>query len=288
MTSKYDGPVLTVTPELAQKMLKDQNYVHNRPISQPWVDYLARQMTDGLWRMNGEPLIFSNRGKLLNGQHRLSAVVVSGRTVTFPVVRGVASSTFTTMDQNRVRSAGQVLTMSGEKNGFLIAAVCRKLYCWKHEGHVGGKMKISPDELSRVLKEHPELRDSVEIGKKVTSVPVPVDGSMVAFCHWLFHQASPRKASAFFETLETGVASYRDDPAIILRNRFYKERENARRWGGTELLAIFVRAWNYYINDKPVSKLAIKPDQDGTYQVPDIIGLGSKQGLKGSLGESDD
>jgi hypothetical protein len=278
---------MVVTPEVAEQLLEQQRYIHNRPISQPWVAYLARQMTDGLWRMNGEPLIFSNRGKLLNGQHRLSAVSLSGKTITFAVVRGVDAATFTTMDQNRVRSAGQVLTMNGEKNGFLVAALCRKIYCWKHEGHLGGKMKISPDELSQVLTDHPELRDSVEVAKKIQA-QVPVDGSMVAFCHWLFNQAAPRKSSAFFETLESAVASQRNDPAIVLRTRFFKEREANRRWGGTELLAIFVRAWNYYAKGETVAKLAIKPDKDGTYHVPAVFGLGPKQGLKGVLSQPSD
>lgn len=269
------------TPAQAAEILEERNYEDNRKISRPWVSYLARQMKKGLWRLNGEALIFDRKDHLLNGQHRLSAVVESGKTVTFPIFVGADTHSFTTMDQGRNRSAGQVFGMQGEKHGFLLAALCRKVYCWEIEGHLGGKHKISPDELREVLDTHEELKISAEIGKKINS-EVPVDGSMVAFAHWLFSKSSKKKANAFFETLETSMASYKGDPAIVLRRRFFRERDkNRRRWGATELLAIFVRAWNYYCKDKGVKNLAIKPDKDGSYKIPPVFGLGRSQGGKG-------
>jgi len=271
-----------VTPVEAQRLLDENNFEDNRKISQPWVVYLARQMEKGLWQLNGEPLIFDERGKLLNGQHRLSAVVLYGKPVEFLVVRGVKTKSFTTLDQNRVRSAGQVFGMQDEKHGFLLAALCRKVFCWENEGHLGGKRKISPDELHEVLEDHPELREAAEVGKIVNN-EVPVDGSMVAFCYWLFAQSNKARAKRFFEGLETSVAAYKGDPVIVLRKRFFRERDkNRRRWGATELLAIFIRAWNYYAKNEPIKNLAIKPDKDGSYRIPTVFGLGTKQGGKGS------
>jgi hypothetical protein len=271
----------SITPALAAEILEERNFEDNRKISKPWVTYLARQMKTGLWRLNGEPLIFDKRDNLLNGQHRLSAVVESGKTIVFPVFIGAAKAAFTTMDQGRNRSAGQVFGMKGEKSGFLLAALCRKVYCWENDGHLGGKRKISPDELQRVLTAKPELRISAAIARNVNS-EVPVDGSMVAFTHWLFSQSNKRRATAFFESLATSEASYKGDPVIVLRRRLFREREkNRRRWGATELLAIFVRAWNYYCKDASIKNLAIKPDRDGSYKIPAIYGLGRGQGGKG-------
>ena len=47
------------------------------------------EMQDGKWRLNGKTICFDSTGRLLNGQHRLSAVVRSGVTLTTVVVRGL-------------------------------------------------------------------------------------------------------------------------------------------------------------------------------------------------------
>lgn len=47
------------------------------------------EMQDGKWKLNGKTICFDRTGRLLNGQHRLSAVVRSGVSLTTVVVRGL-------------------------------------------------------------------------------------------------------------------------------------------------------------------------------------------------------
>lgn len=47
----------------------------------------ADQMRLGLWHVHAQsPILLDEAGRLQNGQHRLLAVIISGRSCTFPIV----------------------------------------------------------------------------------------------------------------------------------------------------------------------------------------------------------
>lgn len=280
-----EGTVEAFTPQEAAHVLKHDNYEDNRPIAKAWVDYLARQIEGGLWKMNGEPLIFDGDGKLLDGQHRLAAIAKSGKTVPVMVVRGIDTDTFSTMDQGRNRSSGQVFRMREEKHSHLLSAICRKVYGWEVKGVPRAKGKVSPDELWLVLAVYgDELRSAAQRAIEMRR-SVPIDGSTIGFCYFLFKQARPRKAEAFFETLSSGVpVSGKRDAACVLRDRLFREATKHRRWRPDELFALIVRAWNHYDRGALTSRSLIKPDKDGNYKIPAIRGLGRGQGSKGQRG----
>ena len=55
-------------------------------------------MQNGEWKLNGKSICFDWNGRLLNGQHRLSAVVRSGVPLTTLVVRGLDPALVPTQD----------------------------------------------------------------------------------------------------------------------------------------------------------------------------------------------
>jgi hypothetical protein len=82
-----DISVEIISPAEAQAYL-DNNAKH-RPIKEKKVLEYMGEMRDGHWRLNGKTICFDRNGRLLNGQHRLSAVVRSGVPLTTVVVRGL-------------------------------------------------------------------------------------------------------------------------------------------------------------------------------------------------------
>ena len=79
--------VETITPELAEQYLGN-NHKH-REIRDSKVEKLAAAMTDDNWQLNGKTIVFDKDGVLLNGQHRLTAVILSGKSLTTLVVKGI-------------------------------------------------------------------------------------------------------------------------------------------------------------------------------------------------------
>jgi hypothetical protein len=61
----------------------------NRPLSQNHVNFLSREMTKGDWKMAGDPIRFSDKGYLLDGQHRLLALMHSNMTLDFVVMKKI-------------------------------------------------------------------------------------------------------------------------------------------------------------------------------------------------------
>ena len=152
-----------ITPDIARSYLKMNT--RNRRLNERHAEVLAGVMSAGDWWMNGESIIFGADEVLLNGQHRLWAVIRSGTTVDALVVRGVDEGAFRTMDGGKVRTAGDVLSMEGEKDANRVCATVQALLAFvDYGGNVTGSTsaarKATPLLSSRVLSAYPQIRDS--------------------------------------------------------------------------------------------------------------------------------
>ena len=89
MTPKGIGMWELVTPEYARELL-NHNTNNYRPVNRDSVSKLARSMKDGLWQENGESVVLNEDGILVDGQHRLHAVIESGASVWMYIMKGIA------------------------------------------------------------------------------------------------------------------------------------------------------------------------------------------------------
>lgn len=96
---------LLITKEIADSMLA-RNTNNYRRVNWNIVHKYARAMEHGLWKCNGEPIIFDENGLLKDGQHRLLAVLESGVPVKMLVVEGI-SRDINTFDEGGGRTATQ-------------------------------------------------------------------------------------------------------------------------------------------------------------------------------------
>lgn len=124
---------MEVTPALAQRWLR--NNFRNRPVSDDVVTSYARDMAAGQWVATHQGIAFNDRDELIDGQHRLLAVVKSGRTIRMMVTFGLPSkingkemTTMDCVDRGRTRSvADQLKIQHGLNNGGQIAAIANAL-----------------------------------------------------------------------------------------------------------------------------------------------------------------
>lgn len=112
--------VETITPAKAQEYLNKSG--GNRNISTPVVTSYATSMKAGKWLLNGESITFDTNGVLLNGHHRLHAVIKAGVPIRSFVTRGVEHECFTTFDCGRHRTVGQLIGMQGIKHYNIISS----------------------------------------------------------------------------------------------------------------------------------------------------------------------
>ena len=95
-SNEIEQKVLTVTPAHAEKWLEMNT--GNRRIRPSHVRHLASQMEQGRWMLSPEPIVFS-KNRLLDGQHRLSAVLMSGCTIKASVALVQDEDVFRVLDQ---------------------------------------------------------------------------------------------------------------------------------------------------------------------------------------------
>lgn len=91
----------TVTPEIAAKWL-GRNDV-NRKLREHRCAFIARSIEDGKWVTTHQAIAFSAGGRLLDGQHRLRAVIMANTPVKVWVAKNVPEDAFAVMDSGLPR-----------------------------------------------------------------------------------------------------------------------------------------------------------------------------------------
>jgi hypothetical protein len=98
--------IINVSPEIAKHMLLS-NTINRAVRPLKWKKY-SQEMKSGHWKLSHQGIAFSNNGKLLDGQHRLLAIVDSGITLPFMVTYGLDESLFSKIDVGFLRTTSEV------------------------------------------------------------------------------------------------------------------------------------------------------------------------------------
>ena len=242
-----------ITPQTAALWLGRNTA--NRNMRRTTAESYARDMESGDWQENGDAICFAEDGTLLDGQHRLNAVVIAGIPVLMLVVRNLPSATQDTKDDGRKRTMADTFGFHGVANNATAAAVTRRVLLWQNgvRSNSGGGYLPTKAEQLEVWRTDPTLRSAVEatvsIGKKGLVPP-----SVIGLSWWLFSQLSVEDCSTFWHGMSTGANLPAGSPILALRERV-SNLTDARvgRVPESHLLAWVIKAWNLYRADKTVA-----------------------------------
>lgn len=233
--------VKTITPAMAQVWL-EKNEV-NRPINQGHVQFLADQMTRGLWQLNGEAIVFSRTGQLLDGQHRLWAVVESNQSIVSLVVYDAEEETRFTIDIGHKRTSGNALAMTGVANANRAASIVRSVFVLAYQSE---SKKISPQQCVMFVGKYNNLvQDAVNA---VNGLPPIIPARWVGAVHFIASQYLNAKglADRFAEVFKTGTPSYAGDPAHAARELFVRVGSKSTALRTHDQINVILRAWDAF------------------------------------------
>lgn len=108
---KIESKIIMVTPELAKAWLKN-NFPDNRHLNLSRVNKYATAMINNEWEI-GDDLRFDIEETLVNGQHRLHAVVKANKPVPFRVSVGFPRKSIHTFDRGSTRTLANVCQLNG-------------------------------------------------------------------------------------------------------------------------------------------------------------------------------
>ncbi len=97
-----------VTPEWAQQVMDERN-TDNRRLDKNRVKRYALDMVRDKWKINNDDICFLESGILLNGQHRLKAVIESKRTIKMSFKFGLTDDVIPTVDEGKSRTNLDIL-----------------------------------------------------------------------------------------------------------------------------------------------------------------------------------
>jgi hypothetical protein len=137
-----------VTPDMASAIIENLNE-NNRPISGNLVDKYKIDMDNGTWGIGESNICISNTYRLLNGQHRLAAVILHGAPIGFMFTFGLTNAEFMNMDAGKKRTTAQKLVIGGvtKTNATQISAVANYLLEYTHGGLGGYSVSPTADEV---------------------------------------------------------------------------------------------------------------------------------------------
>ena len=245
-----NATVVDVTPKMAKQLL-DKN-THNRPIRQSRVDRYTKDMLEGLWVQCGDTVCVSETGVLLNGQHRLLAVVASGVTIRMILVTGIADDAFPFMDGGVPRSGADALSIEGRKNCNTLSAAAKLV-----KAYTNGKWREADNPsnhaIVEMVGEYVGLEESARVA---ASMKFLAGASGLCAAHYLVSRKDKDGADAFFEYLKTGAGMTATDPIHLLRDRLLREKAMMdKKLPAMLVVALIVKTWNLTRSGKTLGRL---------------------------------
>lgn len=232
----YSIGVETITPERAEAYLAANS--GNRNIVQSHVAAMARDICRGQWMFNAQPICFARGGRLLNGQHRLSAVLAAGQPIEVMVMRGLPQEAFETYDKQAKKPpvVEELFDEFGDRA--LISATAVLL--WRRECKPTAEHNARPTavEVREVITRHPELMGLRGFARRMGRYG---RASAILYAAWRVLRDDPTLGQTFLDRLETGANLPAGHVILRLRDRLLDLRKADQNAQVDELLGAWAK-----------------------------------------------
>lgn len=274
-TSQPDRNIhqVLVTPEMAANWLKHNEV--NRKVSPTALAKLKSAILRGEFRMTHQPIAITSSGRLLDGAHRLTAVVETETPVWMRVCYDANDSDFAFVDTGRARQAHQFIKAP---SALIIASAARTLAVVTGDTdatNIGGGIRAQNASVHNTIDSFERWPELAELVHLVTGVrqDVPITASPhLAVLAQASRTEYKDKIPSWIEGLKTGENLKAGDPRLLLRRTFrngYKERSR------TEVAyPLIVKAWNAHATGASIGILRQKENES----VPKVIGFDPEGG----------
>tara|TARA_R100000700_G_scaffold24437_1_gene31353 strand:+ start:373 stop:1230 length:858 start_codon:yes stop_codon:yes gene_type:complete len=244
-----------ISPDYARQILNNKNN-SNRTIRKPNVARLVTAIENGEWQITNQGIAFDSNGNLLDGQHRLEAIIKTGKTLKIMVARNMKPAIFNAVDVGAARSAGDILYIAGCSNSSKIAAGI-KVYIFYKKYPSGNWSNITRPSHLQVLEVYKKEEETwSEINRRVSifykkfhflnlSVSIPLYKLLLEKGY------KEQVINIFFNQFSEGSNLDIDNPMLSLRNQMMQKAFRNRGSSNQRyLLNALISLFNMYINNE--------------------------------------
>lgn len=206
------------TPALATKWLEANT--NNRPVSDHLVERYAEDMRQGRWRVTGQGITFDREGVLLDGQHRLWAIITAAVDVRILVLRNAESAALACVDIGRARTVSDVMKLvDGTAHASRIKAMVGAIDILVR----GSYRRLSYFDVREAMGTYKTgIEWILSIMQKRTGVDAPFVAGALAYAY----VTNPDGVATFAANLRSGAGLQETDPALVLRNFIFFRKSN--------------------------------------------------------------
>ena len=254
----------TINPDKAREYLEWNK--HNRPVNKKTVSLYAREMQSGRWTLSNDAITFFENHILGNGQHRLYAIIQSGFTGEFLVMRGLPAETFTNIDQGRARSAQDILTVEDIPNASNVAAIVKRYLNMNNQLVQDTGRTVTPAHILETYKQHPDL---FQEAYKVVAVSYRACRAMKMaefggmYAHLIIEKKHhPTKVVHFINECAGLEANTNSNTPQLLRTALINElASTSHKMTAWRRRGLLIKAWNYWVSGREVVRLNVDPKE---------------------------
>ena len=250
---------VVIDPGLAVELLKGN--VANRALTKSKVNKYAEDMRSGNWTADtAECIKLTSNMRLLDGQHRLSAIVESKKAVEMFVAYNVPETAMNNIDTGLTRSTKNIFELNGIQNAQTISSVVKKYLAYKFfKWNTGTNDPVKQMEITnkQALDEynsrqefwHELIAKFAKCRATFKNVEVTYLISWYALCY----DISPELTSVYFTTLISGIGFTNEKDPIYLFRQFLIEKAQTKNRSMN--FALFVKSWNLTKKKQAISIL---------------------------------
>lgn len=249
-----DVKTVLISPDIAAKWLKTSNGnprwpSGNRIVDKSRVKIIAEDIKNGRWVPSNNSIAFDSNGNLVDGHHRLSAIVLSGKSVLSIVVRGIEDEALLHVDENRSRSISQRTGIDSRTVGAINCHFCML----RHSIAVRSE---SSETINNFAKSHPSIFKARELSRKGNNHTLGEKSSVVhALMCALDYGVSEEYLRSFILSVNTGfVDDSSESAAIVTRNMLINSKLMRSRSTSIDISRIVQASISDYVSGTPRKK----------------------------------
>ncbi len=254
---------MLISPAYANELL-EKNTTNRKP-NKDFVFRYANDMKENRWNEGtADTIKIANDGTIIDGQHRLMAVVMSKKPIYFLVAKGVEKSVMSVIDTGKSRNATDVFAINQIDNYNKIPSII-SLYESIKMGHSystsTSKRSLTNDVLLTLYNKNPMYWQ--DVAKKTSRwykmFSKIIQPSVIGGMYSVFYDIDPDMAESFFDMLTTGI-DVNNKSIIMLRNKLIQDKTSVRKMRHSIKIALIIKVWNFYRADTEVKVLKYNPD----------------------------
>lgn len=263
-----------ITPDMAKTILTHRNK-NNRKYRYNQIGKLSEAIENGEWQVTNQGLAFDKEGNLIDGQHRLAAVLQTRKTVPMMVATNMAPEIFNVVDTGSKRSTGDALDILGSEEGRVVSGAIKTLICYKkYPDKTWSGTAIQQPSSSEIVKIYKERSDEFEallsvIRKKHKSFKCFSPSLGLTLCILLLDVGwSDIQIWEFWDAVTVGANLPPNSVILSFRNQLADPYFRKRHYGTQRyMLNAFIKCFNSFITKESVTKFMAPRHDTKMYKI---------------------